>query len=79
MHDDNSNNSVINNQEAIRESKENQFEVLYNSLSKSKVSKNIFLIINLRCLKVKIKEKSYWKDCVQPLPSALSESRQIMQ
>ena len=59
MHDDNSNNSVINNQEAIRESKENQFEVLYNSLSKSKVSKNIFLIINLRCLKVKIKEKSY--------------------
>ena len=30
MHDDNSNNSGINSQEAIRESKENQFEALRN-------------------------------------------------
>ena len=35
MHDDNSNNSGINSQEAIRESKENQFEALRNSVNNS--------------------------------------------
>ena len=30
-------------------------------------------------MKVKIKEKAYWEDCVQPFPSTLSESKQVMQ
>ena len=35
MHDDNSNNSGINNQEAIRKSKENQSKALDNSVDNS--------------------------------------------
>ena len=60
--------------------------MLTNYLLKSKegskmyVSKNIFLIKNLHCVKVKIKEKNITVgDCVKPLPSSLSECKQIMQ
>ena len=45
-------------------------------LTRSKVSKNIFLIISLHC--VKVKRKVTVGECVQPLPPALSECKQIM-
>ena len=48
---------------------------------RSEVKWNIFVIVSLHCMKVKIKEKSYQGDCIQPspLPPALSKSKQIMQ